>query len=295
MKKILLLLILVFIFSPLNSQAAEIFFGAGNKNININSKFEVGVFVDSQRESINAIEGKIKFPADSFDFQGFYTGGSVLSFWVTQPALTSDGEVSFSGIIPGGINIDKGYLFSLILIAKKNGNATINVAEEKILLNDGQGTSANIMKAPLALNISNSGSSATFVPLYDPNPPESFVPQITRDENIFDNKYFLAFTTQDKGSGIDHYEIVEKGQFEILLSIFYKKQWSVVESPYLLKNQSLEKFVYVKAVDKAGNEKIVRVWPKNYLLVYGKDLILILLVIMGLVFGFKKSWKKKNI
>jgi hypothetical protein len=295
MKKILLLFILVFIFFPLSSKGAGIFFGANSKSVSVDSKFEVGVFLNTQNESINAIEGEIKFPADYFELQGFYSGGSIVSFWITQPSLSSGGVVSFSGITPGGLNSAKGYLFSLILKAKKTGDASIISDNEKILLNDGQGSPVDITKAPLALKITKSGNSQNFVPLYDPNPPETFLPQISRDKNIFDNKYFLAFATQDKGAGIDHYEIMETGLLGFFSSIFYKNQWAIAESPYVLEDQTLTSFIYIKAIDKAGNQIIVKVNPKNYLLVYAYYFVWIAMVVFILAFAIKKTWRKKHI
>jgi len=59
-----------------------------------------------------------------------------------------------------------------------------------------------------------------------------------------DGKYFLVFSTQDKGSGVDHYEVRE-GRFG---------GFSEVSSPYILKYQSLDKKIFVKAIDKFGNE-----------------------------------------
>ncbi len=84
-----------YIVNPLPVSAAELFFGTHSKDISLGSKFEVGVFINTQNELINAIEGQIIFPPDSLEFQGFYTGNSLLTFWIQQPVLTSKGVVSF--------------------------------------------------------------------------------------------------------------------------------------------------------------------------------------------------------
>ena len=68
---------------------------------------------------------------------------------------------------------------------------------------------------------------------------------IVSDPTIFGGKHFLVFATQDKGSGIDHYEVREVwwGWFRI------------AESPYLLQNQRLDTKITLKAIDKNGNER----------------------------------------
>ena len=59
---------------------------------------------------------------------------------------------------------------------------------------------------------------------------------------MYDGQYFLSFATTDLISGLDHYEVIEGG-----------KEYSDVQSPYLLKDQSLQKRVSVRVYDKAGN------------------------------------------
>jgi len=295
MKKILYLIILILVllaFSvPFKSYAADIFFGVNNKEVNLDSKFEVGIFLDTQADNINAIEGTIMFPSNSLEFQEVFTGNSNITFWVQQPALIAKDSVSFSGMIPGGFTGTKGYLFSLIFKATKKGQVTINSNNEKIYLNDGQGSLVDIKEAPLMLDIVEKEGGQNFVPLYDPNPPELFEPQVSWDENIFEGKWFLAFVTQDKGSGIDHYEVMEGGQFGSFASLFSKKQWIVAESPYLLQDQSLESVIYVKAVDKAGNERIVKIKPRYSLLWYENYFVWIIIIVTGTIIMRYKLWE----
>jgi hypothetical protein len=283
----------LFLFFVTPVFAAEIFFGANNKEVNLDSKFEIGIFLDTQGDNINAMEGTIMFPSNALEFQGVYNGNSNITFWVQQPTLIAKDSVSFSGIIPGGFTGNKGYLFSLIFKATKKGKITINSNNEKIYLNDGQGSFVDIKRAPLALDIVEKGSAPNFIPLYDPNPPEPFEPQVSRDKNIFEGKWFLAFATQDKGLGIDHYEIMEGGQFGSFASLFPKKQWVIAQSPYLLPDQTLKSIIYVKAIDKAGNERIEKVKAQNSLLWYENYFIWgIIVIICIIIFIWYKLWKK---
>ncbi len=295
-----------YILNPLPVQAADIFFGTQAKDVGVGTKFEVGVFLDAQKESINAIEGQIIFPSDEFELQGFYTGNSILNFWIQQPTLISQGVISFSGIMPGGFTGSNGYLFSLILKAKQKGSFTISTANEKILLNDGKGTEAMVVKAPLHLNIIGNNPLQTFTPLSDTTGPELFEPQIGQDPSIFNGKYFLAFSAQDKGSGIDHYEVCEDSEFRIqdlgkMIARFLNiKSYSLnscfvkSDSPYLLKDQTLKSIIFVKAVDKSGNETTVKVNPKNNLAWYENYLVWVIIILIIIFFIGYTLWKRKH-
>lgn len=77
-------------------------------------------------------------------------------------------------------------------------------------------------------------------------------------EKIIKN-YFFLFVAQDKGSGIDYYLIKESAGF-----IFSKfSPWKKVDSPYILQDQNLQSYIYLKAVDRSGNTRLVFLKPSN--------------------------------
>src|SRR3989304_7978924 len=200
MKKILILFsIFYFLFSPV-ALGAELYFGAHSKEVGVEKNFEIGVFVNTEGELVNAIEGEVIFPPD-LEFVEIRDGNSILNLWIKRPQLKEAGQVSFAGVIPGGYFGGRGYLFSLILRARREGSITITTSDEKILLNDGQGSPTGVRRAPLSVNVSERAITEEFSPPLDSDPPEPFTPIITRNPNLFDNQYFLVFATQDKGSG----------------------------------------------------------------------------------------------
>ena len=294
MKKFLLLLFFIAFLIPGYAHGAELFFGVNQKKIGNLQKFEVGVFLNTHNESINAIEAEVRFPSEHMELEGFYDGNSIVNLWIQKPAIISNGVVSFSGIIPGGINIQKGYLFSIVFKTIKAGEAVVSTKQEKILLNDGNGSEAKVIKAPIIINIEDKKTSADFIPLYDSVAPEVFEPTIANDPNLFDGKWFLIFITQDKGSGIDHYEVMENRPVGSLISLFSKQQWKVAESPYVLQDQTFKSYIFVKAVDGAGNERIATVkpqvfsWYENYFI----WVIIIFIIVIFIKYElFDKIWK----
>ena len=117
------------------------------------------------------------------------------------------------------------------------------------------------------------------------------MPEIARDESISDDKWFIVFATQDKASGVDHYEVKESRQK--ILTFF--SRWRAAESPHVLKDQELRSYIFVKAVDKTGNERIVKLSPQNSLRWYENYENWIILIVIAVVFAFgakKILWKK---
>ena len=108
----------------------------------------------------------------------------------------------------------------------------------------------------------NWSKKITFRVMIDATPPEEFKPEIGQDPSIFEGKYFLSFATTDKTSGIDYYEVKEAPKEILRLPTGQgKRDWKRAESPYLLEDQYLKSKISVKAVDKAGNERISEIIP----------------------------------
>jgi hypothetical protein len=238
------------------TSAAEIYFGTNEKEVGLEQSFEIGVFLNTAGESLNAVASTLTFPTENLSVSEIRDGNSIVNMWVERP-IQGEGEsaskISFSGIIPGGYVGNNGYLFSIVFTSKKSGKATITSFEETMLLNDGAGTITTATRAPISLSILSTPSEKSFIEPVDTIKPESFTPKITRDPNLFDNQYFIAFVADDKQSGIDHFE-VKQGFFG---------KYETVESPYVLKDQSLRTRISVKAVDKADNARVETVSPEH--------------------------------
>lgn len=235
--------------------AAEFKINTDSSAIGIGQQFEVRLILDTQGRAINAVEGKVNFSPDFLELKEIRSGQSIINLWVEKPAV-SGSEINFSGITPGGYNGQNGQVFSLVFEAKKEGKADISIENVKALLNDGQGTEDAVAVKNLEFKIEKTGNA--FAPaISDRDLPENFKPLIGRDKNIFDGKWFLSFATEDKGSGIDYYQVQERW-----FSRPDQDKWRKTDSPYLPKDQLGINYVFVRAVDKAGNERIVAVSPR---------------------------------
>lgn len=235
----------------------------------------INVLLDTENEEVNALEGALVFPPESFEIQEIRDGSSSVMFWVVRPRVTGD-KIVFSGIIPGGLQEDKSLLFSVVAKPLHGGSASFGIQDPKILLNDGNGTAASVQTRSLAFDIEEaaSGQGLVMPRNEDRDPPEAFVPIVSRDENIFEGKRFLVFATQDKGAGMDHYEVREG-----------KSGFVVAESPYLLQNQTADRDISVKAVDKAGNERVATIDIGTKKKPYQKYAALAILLLIAFAIG----------
>ena len=89
----------------------------------------------------------------------------------------------------------------------------------------------------------------------------------------------MVFSTEDKQSGIDHYEIAEKRDNEVL-NYIDDLNWRIAVNPQILNDQKLKSYVYIKAVDKAGNRRIIPLYPINSWFWYEKPIIWVIIIII---------------
>lgn len=286
LKKIKFLLILMILFFGQPVLASDIVWSVDENNIGVGDFSLVTLSVNTGRQTINAIEGTVLVPA-SLAVKEIRLGGSLVNFWIQEPKEIKTGEIRFSGITPGGYRESDFEIFSLVVEAKTVGQVKISPSDFRILLNDGAGTADEVETSVATINIDSQVIGKKLVKFPDSVAPESFDIQIGQDPNLFEGKNFAIFYASDKGVGVDHYEIKEsKSQ---LLSFF--KSWQVAESPYLLIDQSLKSFVWVKAIDKNNNSQTVLEKPSNPLSLYlNYDFWIIIVLISIIILVVYKKW-----
>lgn len=278
-KFFLFTLLFFFISTPGVVFADEIRLDTNKTEVRVGEEFTLSVIVHTNK-IINAIEGYVAFSASLLEVKEVRDGNSVVNFWVEKPNGDTPGRVIFSGITPGGWSGPNQLLFSVVFVAKEIGSAGVEIKEVRALKNDGVGSKIILTTHSVEVPINSGDSAVRREKSTDTESPEDFTPFITRDPAIFDGKYFLVFGTQDKGSGIDRFEIREGswGWFR------------VVESPYLLKNQKQDKVITVRAIDNNGNVREAKIVPKSFPHWYEQrtNLAILIVVIITCFFIGKK-------
>lgn len=288
---------------PFSVKASNVVFNFDKEKLEINEQHELKFYFNRESEEVNAIEGTVLLPLNLLTDIKVKDGGSTASLWVQKPdfeIIDGQGIIKFSAINPAGIN---GYLFSILFIGKNIGKED-TIFNGSILLADGKGTRKQLDQQIIQINLTENSSTtgiSTNEPLQndfnlDKTPPEPFSIYIAKDPKIFDNKTFAVFNTQDKDSGIAFYEILETNDKNNPLE---QSSWLKSNSPYVFKNPSVNKYLFVKAVDKNGNYTI-STWenpqlgqnkhnPKIYVII-----ILGIILLSALMFELYLNRNQKN-
>ena len=263
--------ILFCVLVPLKVGAAVLYLEPSEGEYQPGDTFVVEIKIDTEGECINAIEVNLNF-SSILKVVDFSQGKSIITLWVKPPEINQElGSISFSGGIPGGYcgripgDPEATDLLGKIIFRIPGmivGELREILAEVKfldtsqVLLNDGFGTSAKLTTKGATFKIVPTRLEPLEEDWYqeikkDATPPELFEIEIHQDPAIFEGKYFITFLTADKQTGLDHFEVKEG-----------ERDWKRAESPYLLEDQDLQSIIKVKAVDKAGNERIVKYIPE---------------------------------
>ncbi len=267
---------------PVQLFAMDFFFESDHSIYGVNDTIVVDVLLDSE-EIINTISGTVQIEGSEDLRLSVNEGNSAILFWVDKPKIEGN-SIAFSGISPGGIQGSSLFLFSIEIQGQSLAeDLKITMSNGVVLIHDGQGTEQKVGSILKKVYISEDDLFAQEPQAQvDVEKPEDFTPVITRDENLFEGKNVLVFATQDKGTGILEYRIKEG----------YLGSYVQAESPYVLQDQKLLKPIFVKAIDRSGNERLVVVHPQekifdeNFILIFS---ILIIVIAVSIIVYRKKN------
>ncbi|MEK7193515.1 MAG: cohesin domain-containing protein [Patescibacteria group bacterium] len=136
-------LFFVFFSSHAQSSPASLFVGPSSGTYVVGSTFTVSIFVNTNSQSINAIQADLKFPSDKLQVVSPSAGKSFVGVWVVQPTYDNrKGSIKFQGAIPNpGINTNAGLISEITFRVVSVGTAVIRFEDtSRVLLNDGRGT-----------------------------------------------------------------------------------------------------------------------------------------------------------
>jgi len=277
----MLILTSLFLLLPMTGSAATLSISVTPAQIGVGDEMLVTVLLDSAIPT-NAFSGTLVIPPDILETIGVVDGNSIINMWITRPTVSSDtGTIAFAGITPGGFSGNDGTLFSVLVRAKMSGTARLSLKDSVLLRNDGEGGEELVVAQPYTISVKNTALGGYIEP-EDVTAPEPFTAHQGVDPELFDGQAYLAFTAVDKGSGIDQYVLTETRLPAFLLQ-FFPLRWATVSSPYVLGDQHLTSTIYIKALDRAGNERLSVFPPQHLLTVYEKYLVVGILLIVVLL------------
>lgn len=275
-----------FVSAAQTAEAATLYIDPFSVDVLKGDTVTLAVRLDTDEgECVNTVDSVITY-GEGIQAVDVSRGKSILSLWVEEPVIDKDQrKITFAGGIPNGYcgripgdpsltNVVAEIIFRApgFSVGKaENASALIQFDPmSRVLLNDGFGTEANLKTIPTTINLLQQvGTSSQDiwrdVVQDDKTPPQPFSIDLVEDSNVFDGKYYIVFNTTDKQSGVDHYEVIEEPRSDIYSFRWGRADapWVETKSPYVLKDQSLSSIIRVRALDKAGNERITVFIPDD--------------------------------
>jgi hypothetical protein len=287
MKKILYCLLCVLLVLPLGARAAVLSFDPQENTVGTTNTFLIALNL-STATPVNVIDLAIRFPS-GLEPVDISDGNSVVSMWITKPVFDESLHVlTLTGFIPGGYAGINGRVVTLSVEVHTPGSAKISVdaMQSHLYRNDPPATEEPFSSVPLAIAVEQANNVANDTP--DIYPPETFAPSVSQLPTDSGEAWMVVFAAQDKGSGVDHYEVREINPLMPWLS-----QWHVAESPYLLSDQSLRSRIEVRAVDKKGNVREEFIEPVNTMQTvlvwtFATLLLAFILMLVAIIFRSRK-------
>lgn len=182
-KIIIALVCFLLILSPFNQLMAASFYFSGNKTAKPAETVTYGIYVSSTDQAINAVSSTIKFDSTFLEVTGINKGGSIISFWATEPSFSNaGGTINFDGIIMNpGYTGGGGKILTVSLRTKKAGSTNLTFSGSQILANDGEGTSVFTGAGTATLSIVEETASPEEKPITEETVPIISAPNIFSD------------------------------------------------------------------------------------------------------------------
>lgn len=271
---------------PENSNAATLYVDPFSTDVLKGDTVTVAVRLDTdESECVNAVDAVITY-GEGIQAVDVSRGRSILSLWVEEPTINQDARtITFAGGIPNGYcgripgdpsltNVIAELVFrapGFTIGSRETDSVQVAFGEQsRVLLNDGTGDEAPLRTVPGTLNLIQQVGTSTKdewgdVVDQDNVPPQPFGMELVQNQSVFSGKYYIVFNTTDKQSGIDHYEVMEESRDDLYTFRWGRADapWMTAESPYVLNDQDLRSIIRVRALDKAGNERIAVLIPDD--------------------------------
>lgn len=136
------------LFLPWSAHAAVLSLIPERTEVVRHETMRVAVVLDTEDEEVNALEITIPVP-DGVSVKTIEYGNSVVSLWIEPPTVKCQNkndacQMNFVGGMPGGFR-GQGTLATIVLETANDATELQFSANAQILLNDGEGTPANVI------------------------------------------------------------------------------------------------------------------------------------------------------
>jgi hypothetical protein len=226
-------------------------------------KVSFDVMLDPETESINAFSGALSIPSEYMDIDSISTSGGIASFWLVSPRISKERDfnkrsrIMFEGVLPGGFDgvrspyyegVRPGKLFSVTLKPIQSGNAIIVFENIDLRLHDGKATKIIPAVNQLAIAIPDIKTLPRIDSLKR-EPKEltdiSLQGFLAQDESVDNGKWMLIIRDEAIERTPTGYFVAESKRSNP--REIKKYEWKEASNPYILKYQSRNRFIHMKA------------------------------------------------
>jgi hypothetical protein len=142
MRLFIFLLAAIIAFGSVSSvEAASLFLVPEASQAKVGDNFHIDVRLDTNDQSINAVQTKINFPANILKLNNTDKTDSVFNFWLQEPAISQEiGVLQFISGTTKGISGSTLEVLRLNFTVLEAGEAALSFSESAVTANDGRGT-----------------------------------------------------------------------------------------------------------------------------------------------------------
>lgn len=144
------------------AHAATLSFLSGATSASIGDTIDVTVRINSQGQTVNAVQGIIDYPTSVLQVANVDRSNSIFNIWAQEPTVnTSTGEISFLGGSTNSFSGTSLYVLDVTFVVRGKGVATLNFANAGVTAGDGTGANILSASAPLSFTIGGAAGTAT--------------------------------------------------------------------------------------------------------------------------------------
>lgn len=284
-----IIIALIFLGSTITADAQSMMIDTAGKELRLNDTTVLKVYLNTNDQEINAIDGKMKIDGP-VEIVSMNTAGSVMQFWPGKPSWDKN-YVSYVGGSPDPVFGTKLKLFNIALRPISSGRVKITFEDNRVFLSDGEATSIKLDPESQIIEILGGSITRTNelaqIIADDKDLPNEFRIEIGKDNTTFDGQYFLSFNATDDDSGVQRYEVKEGNNPRIRTG-----------TTYILQDQSLKTPVTVYAIDNAGNERAIEFEYRKpisiFTIILSAVALLLLIYTTLYLYSLRKSRQRKR-
>jgi hypothetical protein len=278
MKKYLQFILLIILIASTeisNTFAAELSIEAPKKTSANREPFYVVLYLDAEGDTVSGLSGDFSFPSILFDVKSISTQNGIVPLWMFAPHVSEDKtfdgrtHIMFEGMIPGGYHgnsspyyegVKPGVVLVVGLLPKEQGRGSLLLDSVELHAYD---ENASLLPSHSSLRIVDVPKLSE---LHTPKTEalqevkrSSFVVDISRNENVNANAWYIFAHDSDATNLLDHIVVAETDEYDPRhVSMF---MWHTTANPYVVAFQARSKYIHVKGVYADGTYSIVTLPP----------------------------------